>query len=171
MRRLIVLSALLTAGCAVPRPEVGGAPVPAATSATADEAAIRAVRTASNAAIARRDAAAVIASMLPTYFNLAAGALESRSRDSTYAGFARQFADTAMLGYVRTPVSIEVSPIYPTAGELGHWVGRWRRSDGIRQVTGTYYAAWRLTPEGWRLQTESFVALSCTGSAQCPAAR
>ena len=52
MRRLIVVSVLLTAGCAVPRPEVGGAPVPASTAAMADEAAIRAVRAASNAAIA-----------------------------------------------------------------------------------------------------------------------
>ena len=29
----------------------------------------------------------------------------------------------------------------------------------------------RRTPEGWRLQAETFVALSCTGSAQCPTAR
>lgn len=171
MRRIAILSVLAAAGCAGPRPPSGATIAPSADAHPDDAAAIRAARHASNAAIARRDADAVVASMLPTYRVLPAGAPASLSRDSTREALARQFADSAVLGYVRTPVSIDVSGVGPTAGEYGRWVGRWRRADGTQETAGTYYAAWRRTPDGWRLQAETFVALSCTGSAQCPAAR
>ena len=168
MRRIVGVGVLAAVGCAAPRPQVAAA---VGGGAAADVAEIRATRAASNAAIARRDAAATTASMLPTYRVLPAGAPTTLSRDSTYESLARQFADTAMLGYVRTPITIAVSATGPTAGEFGRWVGRRRRSDGIQETTGAYYAAWRRAAEGWRLQAETFVALSCTGSAQCPAAR
>jgi hypothetical protein len=164
MRR-IVLCVLAAGACAVPRPEAG------ARAPAADVAEIRATRAASNAAIARRDASGTVASMLPTYEGLPAGARALSPRDSVRARLARQFADTAMLGYVRTPVTVEVSRMDATAAEYGRWVGRWRNADGVEEIAGTYFAAWRRTPEGWRLQAETFVALSCTGSAQCPAAR
>jgi ketosteroid isomerase-like protein len=167
MRRIIALSVLAAAGCAGSRQASVG---PAATP-SADVAAIQAVRTASNAAIARRDAAGFVAGMLPTYHVLPAGALVQLSRDSTYATLARQFADTAMLGYVRTPITIDVSATGPTAAEYGRWVGRRRLPDGIQETVGSYYAAWQRTPEGWRLAAETFVALSCTGSTRCPGAR
>ena len=167
MRRLLTLSVLAAAGCAGSRQ----ASVAPAASPPADVAAIRAARAASNAAIARRDAAGFVAGMLPTYRVLPAGALVQLSRDSTYATLARQFADTAMLGYVRTPITIAVSATGPTAAEHGRWVGRRRRPDGIQETVGSYFAAWQRTPEGWRLTAETFVALSCTGSAQCPVAR
>ena len=109
--------------------------------------------------------------MLPAYRNLGAGALTTVSRDSMYASYQNYFTDMARLGYVRTPISIEVSVIDSTAGEFGRWVGRRRRVDGVQEVVGSYYAAWRHTSEGWRLQLETFVALSCTGSAQCPTLR
>jgi ketosteroid isomerase-like protein len=168
MRRIVILSVLAAAGCAGSRrASVGG---PTATR-SADVAEIRATRAASNAALARRDAAGFVASMLPSYHVLPAGTLVQLSRDSTHASLARQFADTAMLGYVRTPITIDVSATGPTAAEHGRWVGRRRRTDGIQETAGTYYAAWRRTSEGWRLHAETFVALSCVGSAQCPGAR
>lgn len=165
MRRLLALGVIAAAACA------SAASVPSEGTHAGDVAEIRAVRAASNAAIARRDASATVANMLPTYRVLPAGAPATISRDSTAATLERQFSDTAMLGYVRTPVSIEVSATGPTAAELGRWVGRRRRTDGIQETTGSYYAAWRRTPDGWRLQAETFVALACTGSAQCPPAR
>ena len=171
MPRIVLLTILAAAGCAGARPKPRAAVLPPPAAHADDVAAIRAVRDASNAAIARWDAAGAVASMLPTYRVLPAGALASLSRDSTGESLARQFADTAMLGYVRTPVAIEVSATGPTAGESGRWVRRRRRADGTQETAGSYYAAWRRTPEGWRLQAETFVALSCTGSALCPTAR
>lgn len=109
MRRIVILSVLAAAGCAGPRPTPESAIVPRAEPHEADVAEIRAVRAASNAAIARRDAAGALAGTLLTYRSLPAGALASYSRDSTYESLARQFADTVALGYVRTPVVIEVS--------------------------------------------------------------
>jgi ketosteroid isomerase-like protein len=164
MRRIVVWVSVAV-GCAVPRPETGAA------ASGADLAEIRATRAASNAAIARRDAAATVASTLPTYRVLPAGAPATLSRDSMHASLERQFADSAMLGYVRTPTMIDVSATSPTAAESGRWVGRRRRPDGVQETAGSYFAAWRRTPEGWRLQVEAFVALSCTGSVQCTPVR
>lgn len=163
MHRHTILLALITAACTRGRPYSGATPAE-----SADVAAIRAERAASNAAIARRDAVGTASSMVAAYRVLPAGAPATVSRDSMVATLERQFADPAMLGYVRTPITIDISVTAPTAAEQGRWVGRRRRADGIQETSGTYYAAWRKTPEGWRLQTETFVALSCVGSAECP---
>ena len=167
MRLMLALCVLAAGGCAGPRPDVGATAVAPATAHAADVAEIRATRAASNAAIARRDAAATVASMLPAYYVLPSGAPAPLTRDSAYALFERQFADSARLGYVRTPITIEVSATDPTAAEFGRYVGRRRRADGIQETAGSYYAVWRHVPEGWRLQAETFVALTCTGSAPC----
>jgi len=130
--------------------------------------AIRAERAASNAAIARRDAKGSVANMLDGYRGTWAQSLPHRPRDSVYAVLLRQYADTAMLGYVRTPTVIEVSATGPAAAEYGHWVGRRRRPDGVQELSGTYFATWHHTADGWRLNSEAFVALACQGSASCP---
>lgn len=129
---------------------------------------IRAMRNASNAAIARRDIAGSMAAMLPGYRGTWAQSVAHRSVDSVSAALTRQYADSSMLGYVRTPTLIEISTTGPAAAESGHWVGRWRRADGIQETTGSYYATWQRTPVGWRLNSETFVSLACTGSARCP---
>ena len=129
------------------------------------------MRAASNAAIARRDAAGVVASMLPTFSGLWAGAVTQLSRDSTYDALKRQFADTAFGGYVRTPTSIDIGARGLAAAEYGRWVGRRRRPDGIQEFGGSYYAVWQRASEGWRLNDEAFVMLFCTGSASCPSRR
>ncbi len=129
---------------------------------------IRAERAANNAAIARRDAAGSVANMLPGYRGTWAQSVIHLSRDSVFAALTRQYADSARLGYVRTPTVIEVSTTGPAAAEYGRWVGRRQRADGVQVLSGTYYATWQRTTEGWRLNTEAFVALECTGSTSCP---
>ena len=129
---------------------------------------IRAMRDASNAAIARRDVAGSVVAMLPGDRGTWAQSLAHRSIDSVSAALTRQFADSNMLGYVRTPTRIEISTTGPAAAEHGQWVGRWRRTDGIQVTTGSYYATWQRMPEGWRLNSEAFVSLVCTGSVRCP---
>lgn len=117
---------------------------------------IRAERAASNAAIARRDAAGYATSKLPTYRGTWGGGLTHHSRDSSQVSIAREFADTVLLGYVRTPTTVEVSYSGLSAAEHGRWTGRFRRPDGVQEVTGTYFATWHPTPEGWRLNKEGF---------------
>lgn len=169
MRYLKVLGLCALAGCAS-LPRVPAARPPAQ-SYQAEIAQILAERAASNAAIARRDAAGHVANMLPGYRGTWARSLQHRSRDSVFAGLARQLVDTAMLGYVRTPGVIELSEDGTAAAEYGRWVGRWRRPDGVQLTSGSYYATWQRTAEGWRLNSEAFVAIECTGSSRCPLAR
>ena len=88
-------------------------------------------------------------------------------RDSVLASVAVQFNDPAFLGYVREIDRIQVSTTGPLAAEHGHWTGRFQRSDGIQTITGTYLAMWRKTDAGWKLRSELFVSLACTGSAEC----
>ncbi len=168
MRRIVALTVFTIAGCTGSGQPLHTAAVPRGPAYAVDVAEIQAVRAASNAAIARRDPAGIVANMMPTYSGLWAGAVTQAPRDSAFESFRRQFDDTTRLGYVRTPISIDVSAIGPTAAEYGRWVGPRRRADGIQETSGTYYAVWLRTPEGWRLNAETFVALSCTGSASCP---
>lgn len=143
-------------------------PPAGAGSSAADIALIREMRAKSNEAIARRDVAGTLAIMSPNYIGTPALSVVHRSRDSVAASFVRQYADTTRLGYVRSPITIQVSETGPAAAEYGHWVGRRRMADGVQELAGSYYATWQRTPEGWRLNSEAFVALSCKGSASCP---
>ena len=171
MRRFIALIVFTATGCAGPRQSPHTAAVSSGLTQSTDIAEITAMRAASNAAIARRDAQGVVASMLPTFSGLWAGAVTHASRDSAYESFRSQFADTARLGYVRTPTSIDISATGLSAAEYGRWVGRRRRPDGVSEFGGSYYAVCQRAPEGWRLNDEAFVMLFCTGSASCPSRR
>ena len=150
---------------------IGTNPVPIAATGQSSASAmtdISAERAASNAAIARRDARGSVANMLEGYRGTWAQSLSHLSRDSVYAALVRQYADTARLGYIRTPTVIQVSATGPAAAEYGRWVGRRHRPDGVQEISGTYFATWHHTPEGWRINSEAFVALECKGSSSCP---
>ena len=166
MRRqlvVIVCSLLITGGC---RPQVHSAP-----ESSTGEAEIRALRMQSNDAIAARVVAGVTDMMLPDIVVIGGNGSILMGRDSSRASFSRQFADPNFLGYVRTPTRIDMSTVRPLAAEAGEWVGRSRQADGLRETRGTYLAMWRHTEEGWRLRSELFVSLTCTGSASCSPTR
>ena len=163
-RRAVVLTFAGVLGCAHLPP----APTAAQRTAAVE---IATARAGTNAAIARRDAAGVVAAFLPTYAGTWAGGVAHYSRDSALTYMARAFADSALLGYVRTPTSIEVSRSGQSAAEFGRWTGRFQRADGVQVIAGSYYATWHPTSEGWRLNTETFVSLDCTGSTRCPRER
>ncbi len=121
----------------------------------------------SNHAIESRDLATLTNTMLPEMVVTAGNSRHIAGRDSVQALFAKTFADAAFLDYVRTTDSVQVSSLNPLAAEHGHWVGRWQRPDGIQLVQGTYLAMWRQTESGWKLRSELFVSLTCTGSKAC----
>ncbi len=119
-------------------------------------AAIRAQRTASNQAIAARDAERVVASMMSDVsISVARGPVLS-GREASRAAFAAQFAEHAFVGYVREPDDIVVHDPPTTATERGRWTGRWRQGSVDRVLRGTYQAEWRSTELGWFIQSEVF---------------
>lgn len=133
----------------------------------ADVAAIQASRAASNRAIDARDLVAFGQTMLPDIEVTRGSGSHVSGRDSVLASVAVQFNDPNFLGYVRHTDSIQTSSTGPLAAEQGHWTGRFRRSDGIQTITGVYLAMWRKTNAGWKIRSELFVSLGCTGSAEC----
>ena len=128
---------------------------------------IQSLRQQSNRAIQARDLKAFAQTMLPEIEVTRGSSVHVSGRDSVLASLSVQFKDPAFLGYVRDTDSIQVSTSGPLAAERGHWTGRFQRSDGIQTITGVYLAMWRKTDAGWKIRSELFVSLACTGSADC----
>ncbi|MFD2934331.1 YybH family protein [Spirosoma flavum] len=141
-------------------------PTPKAVKA-ADEVVIRALRIESNQAIQGRDLTGFGKTMMPDIEVTRGSGSHISGRDSVLASVRVQFKDAAFLGYVRHADSVQISTSSPLAAENGHWTGRFQRPDGIQTITGVYLAMWRKTEAGWKIRSELFVSLSCTGSAAC----
>ena len=117
---------------------------------------IRALRAASNDAIAARDANRVVAFMMDDIsVSVARGPVLS-GREASRAAFAEQFADRAFVGYVRDAQEIVVHVPATRATERGRWTGRWRQRNTEQVMRGTYQAEWVHTAMGWFIQSEVF---------------
>jgi ketosteroid isomerase-like protein len=137
----------------------------AATTSWAEDDAdtIRALRMASNEAIARHDVD-TLQSFLDKDFviSISTGAIE-RSRAEHGRSFALHFEQFPDVVYVRTPLEITLSEIYPLAIERGAWVGSRTDKNGKLENGGQYTAAWRKTDGIWRIYSELYVGLYCNG--------
>lgn len=118
--------------------------------------AIQSQRTASNQAIAARDADRVTACMMSDVTVSVARGPMLKGREASRKAFAEQFADRAFLGYVRTAEEIAVQEPPVRATERGRWVGRWRSGIGEQVIRGSYMAEWCFTDLGWLIQSEHF---------------
>ncbi|MGZ8997628.1 MAG: DUF4440 domain-containing protein [Allosphingosinicella sp.] len=144
------------------------APAPAAPQArppAAAEAAIRALRTRYNHAIAAHDIAAIRPLLEPDYVVLPGSS--GTPIDAERLG-SRLVADPTLITYVRRPRAITISESGKRAAETGSWTGTWRKPDGMMRLTGIYQAMWVPRAGTWRLRNESFVSLRCSGSRFCP---
>jgi ketosteroid isomerase-like protein len=134
---------------------------------------IRRVRAASNAAIARHDVTALPATWVADiHVTASSGRVFTTSEEVTKA-FAGAFSDPTFVTYVRTPRTVEVDQSATFAAESGEWIGRWQKDDGEMNVRGVYLAQWKNeagkpADSHWRIRSELYVALSCSGSAACP---
>ncbi|GAB3768090.1 hypothetical protein GCM10028818_01920 [Spirosoma horti] len=133
----------------------------------ADERLIRALRLQSNEAIQARNLAGFGQTMRADIDVTRGSGSHVSGRDSVLASVSVQFRDKSFLGYVRMTDSVQVSTSAPLAAEQGHWVGRFQRPDGIQTITGVYLTMWQKDSEGWRIRSELFVSLACSGSAAC----
>lgn len=139
----------------------------AAAAGADDDAAIRALRARSNAAIAAHRADDVRALLSEDYTALPGSSGRPLTADQTGQRLAAAFADPTFVTYVRTPRRIAVAASGKRAAETGTWLGLWRKPDGEMRLTGVYQATWVPRGGSWRLLNESFVSLRCTGSASC----
>lgn len=138
-----------------------------AQSAPLTQAAVRGARARSNAAIAARDTATLVALVAPSYHSVTSRNAHTDGRDGALVSWRQQFASHADVSYVRTPTSVRIFAPWQMAEEVGMWVGRWRESDGAVVIRGSYTAKWRRTDGVWLLEAEVFTPTTCTGSVYC----
>lgn len=131
-----------------------------------DIAAIRALRAASNAAIARHDAEGIIAVMRDDVKVIVSDNIVTSDRGAVLARFTSTFADPNFITFLRTPGRIDLNEDRTTASEAGQWTGRWHTECGERTVSGRYLARWIRGTDGWQIASELFVPLRRTGG--CP---
>ena len=125
-----------------------------------DAADIRAARAAQNDAIASHDLERVAAFWVDDVQVTAGLGFTLHGRDAYRQAF---LADTGMI-YRREPGEVNVSANWPVAWETGAWTGR-RGQRGAPLLAGRYAAQWFKQGGRWRIRSEVFVALECSGVA------
>ena len=66
--------------------------------------------------------------------------------------------------YQRLTKDVEVSPYWPLAFETGTWEGHLGSITGPTTIGGRYSAQWVKRGDQWRIRSEVFVALTCSGA-------
>lgn len=132
-----------------------------------EEHAIWAVRDSSNKALADHDIDALSVTWLPNLHVTASNGEVIPSGAEMTRLFIESFSDPDFITYKRTPDEIVLSPGKSYAAERGKWIGRWKNGSGEMSIEGIYIAQWHKVESGWRIRSELFVALSCTGSEDC----
>jgi len=130
---------------------------------------VRAQRAEYNAAIAARDAVRLRSFFVDDYHLIlgSSGDIDSGA-DAATRGYAdEEFKDPTFVTYRRTPTNIVIAASGKRIAETGHFEGIWRKPDGTMRKTGIYLAMWIPSAGTWRLKSEAFVTLACTGSAAC----
>ncbi len=140
---------------------------PAVGAQTTPAQAIRAVRELSNAAIADRDLGTLRGTWVEDVHVTASSGVVFQDSQEMARAFASSFEDPEFVTYRRIPETVSVSEGGGFGAEYGEWVGTWAKTDGEMNVHGVYLAQWRNLEDVWRIRSEVFVALSCTGSASC----
>jgi ketosteroid isomerase-like protein len=131
--------------------------------APGDEAAIRAVRTAQNRALAAGDLDRVAAAWTDDV-------TVRRALGHPLAGraAARQALEPAVpadrrIVYQRFTRDVDISAQWPLAFETGVWEGRLGSIEGPVVIGGRFSAQWVKRGSDWLIRAEVFVALSCSG--------
>lgn len=133
----------------------------------ADESAVRAARSHSNAAIARHDVATMAAHWMLDYHVVSSTSVQASGREAYAKRTTETFARRPDTVWVRTTATVDVYVPWSVASERGEWTGRWTEPDGVVEIGGTYLAQWRKVDGVWLIQAELFVPTHCKGSAYC----
>ena len=151
---------LLVAGCiGAGHPSIAATPV----------SIVRAQRAAYNAAIAAHDPVRLRTFLVEDYHLIlgSSGRVDSGA-DAATRGYADEdFKDPTFVTYRRTPTTVVAATSGKRIAETGRFEGLWHKPDGTLRKTGIYLAMWVPAAGSWRLKSEAFVTLACTGSAAC----
>jgi ketosteroid isomerase-like protein len=128
-----------------------------------DQAAIRAARTAQNAAIASGDLDRAAAVWTDDVTVRRALGQPLSGRDAARQALVPPPAPATHLIYQRLTKDVEVSPTWPLAFETGVWEGHVGTVTGPVAIGGRYSAQWVKRGERWLIRSEVFVALTCSG--------
>lgn len=133
-------------------------------SATSDEQAIRAARSAQNAAIVSGDVARM-AEFWTDDVEIRRGLGQLLVGKEAYRSLftASGSTDSAVV-YQREPESVEVSAKWPLAYERGTWEGHLGAPTGPVIIRGRYGAQWVKRDGRWLIRGELYVALECSGA-------
>jgi ketosteroid isomerase-like protein len=142
-------------------------PIDVPVSVEARIAEIAELRAASNAALQRRNSADVVALFTPDYVILPGSSGRPINADALRKALDRDFAGGDLLSIKRKPDAITISFNGTRAAETGKWETEWAKADGRMTITGVYQATWIGADKSWKLLNESFITLSCSGSAAC----
>lgn len=137
-------------------------------SAADEMQAIRDARIAQNEAIREQDIDVIAQYWEPGVRATAGTGSFVTGRDEYREAFEEEYQDLDDLVYSRIPGAIELSSVEVDnaerlASESGTWTGSWTSKEGQTQMYGVYSALWRKRNGRWRIRSELFVALSCTG--------
>jgi hypothetical protein len=130
---------------------------------------VRVQRAESNAAIEAHDAVRLRKLFDDDYHGIqgTSGDIDSGGEATARSYADEEFKDPTFVTYRRTPTSVVNARSGKRVAEAGHWEGIWRKTDGTMRKTGVYLAMWIPSGGTWRLKSEAFVTLACTGSATC----
>jgi ketosteroid isomerase-like protein len=124
---------------------------------------VRAARKRFNDAIKARDTIAITGLLLPSYHLITGRSVQEHGAAAATARWAAMFADST-LGYVRKTREVRANGRWGIAEENGSWVGHFTAADGPVKASGRYTSKWQRDEFGvWRLQSEVFTTMSCTG--------
>lgn len=133
---------------------------------------IREARLAQNRAIRAQDLRAIAEVMEPDVVATSGIGIHVIGRDAYMDAYESDFRALEDVVYTRNPEAIELSTVdtglaQRIASESGTWTGSFVTPRGPAQMRGVYSAMWRKRDGRWRINSELFVSLSCSG-AGCP---
>jgi ketosteroid isomerase-like protein len=124
---------------------------------------VRAARMLFNAAIKARDTIAITGLLMPSYHLITGRSVQEHGAAAATKRWAASFADST-LGYVRKTREVRANGAWGIAEENGSWEGRFTAADGPVNASGVYSSKWQRDEFGvWRLQSEVFTTMRCTG--------
>ena len=142
---------------------------PASEPSAADEIeTIRQARFAQNRAIREQDLDAIAEVLEPDVHVTSGIGIHVVGRDAYRDAYAQDFEVLEDVSYVRSPNEIELSSVDTglaerIAWESGSWTGSFVTPRGPAQMRGLYTAMWRKKGGRWRINSEIFVSLTCSG--------
>lgn len=134
-------------------------------SAADEKTTILTLRAENNRAIAAHDIDATMHIAADDYVLIGGSSGIDRSRAAARQSWADEFATKGFDRYVRTTTRVEIGERKGVlrAAELGRWEGINHKATGVGRPYGSYFAHWSKVSGQWRVVSETYVTLGCSG--------